>query len=99
MLFWTWGRSFPAAEADLKGTAKPVRNGYSELRAKLHRAGFHFVIVTWRWELQFAMWVSVPGADLAGLSHEIDCHCGLLTEHLVRNGSGQQLIRPQVEVD
>jgi len=45
ILFWTWGQNFLSADADLNGIAGPVRNGYSELRAKLHRTGFRFVLI------------------------------------------------------
>jgi len=62
ILFWTWGRNFPVAEGDLNGTLKHVKNGYQELRARFHDAGFRFVRVKWRWQLQFAMWVVVPRA-------------------------------------
>jgi hypothetical protein len=58
VLFWTWGRAFPVAEGDLEGTASPVPNGYSELRAKLHKAGLQFVLVKWRWDFssQCGLW-------------------------------------------
>jgi 23S rRNA A2030 N6-methylase RlmJ len=99
ILFWTWGQSFPSADGDLAGTADAVRSGYSELRTKLHRAGFHFVIVKWRWELQFAMWVVVPVTHLPAVRHDIDSHCHLLTDHLTRNGYGGIMRYPQVEID
>jgi 23S rRNA A2030 N6-methylase RlmJ len=99
ILFWTWGQSFPSADGDLRGSAAVVRNGYSELRTKLHKASFHFIIVKWRWELQFAMWVVVPGVHLAAARDEIDSHCRLLTDHLTRNGYHGTLSRPQVEID
>lgn len=67
ILFWTWGRAFPIAEGDLNGTNDTVRNGYAELRTKLHQAGVQFVLVKWRWGLQFAMWVLVPAMHLAAL--------------------------------
>lgn len=98
VLFWTWGRAFPVAESDLDGTATPVRNGYADLRAKLHEAGFHFVLVKWRWGLQFAMWVVVPAAQLTGLRDDIDLHCRLLSNHLSRYGCSQSLSQPRVEV-
>jgi len=98
ILFWTWGRHFPAADADLDGTAEPVRNGYSDLRGKLHKGGFQLVIVKWRWELQFAMWVVVPEAHVTDLREDIDLHCRLLTDHLTRNGYGD-LSHPDVEID
>ena len=98
VLFWTWGRAFPVAAGDLDGTATPVRNGYADLRAKLHNAGFRFVLVKWRWGLQFAMWVVVPAGQLTALRDDIDLHCGLLTNHLMRNGCRQSLSQPQIEV-
>jgi hypothetical protein len=98
VLFWTWGRAFPIADGDLDGTASPVRNGYADLRAKLHNAGFHFVLVKWRWGLQFAMWVVVPSDQLTALRDDIDLHCRLLSNHLIWNGCSQRMSHPQVEV-
>ena len=99
ILFWTWGRHFPAADGDLAGTAEPVRNGYSDLRNKLHEGGLHLVIVKWRWELQFAMWVVVPEAHVRAVRNDIDLHCRLLTDHLTRNGYGSDLSHPDVDID
>lgn len=98
VLFWTWGRAFPIADGDLDGTARPVRNGYAALRTKLHKAGFHFVLVKWRWGLQFAMWVVVPADQLTAMRDEIDLHCRLLSNHLIWHGCGQSLSHPQVDV-
>jgi hypothetical protein len=98
VLFWTWGRAFPAADGDLDGTARHVRNGYADLRAKLHNAGLHFVLVKWRWGLQFAMWVVVPAGQLTSLRGSIDFHCRLLSDHLIRQGCSKSLSHPQVEV-
>jgi hypothetical protein len=98
ILFWTWGRAFPIADGDLNGTAKPVKNGYAALRASLHRAGFHFVLVKWRWGLQFAMWILVPAMQLTALRNDIDLHCRLLSDHLIEHGCGQRLSHPTVEV-
>jgi hypothetical protein len=98
VLFWTWGRAFPIADGDLDGTATLVRNGYAALKAKLHNAGFHFVLVKWRWGLQFAMWVVVPVGHLTALRDNIDLHCRLLSNHLIQNGCSQSLSRPQIEV-
>ena len=78
ILFWTWGRAFPVADADLDGTAQPVRNGYAMLRDKLHGAGFRFVLIKWRWGLQFAMWVVVPDEHLEPLRDEISHYCDQL---------------------
>jgi hypothetical protein len=99
ILFWTWGRHFPAADGDLDGTAEPVRHGYSNLRGKLHEAGLHLVIVKWRWELQFAIWVVLPEAHITAFREDIDLHCRLLTDHLTRNGYGLDLSHPLVEID
>jgi hypothetical protein len=98
ILFWTWGRAFPVAHADLHGTARPVRNGYAELRAKLHEGGFDFVLIKWLWGLQFAMWVVVPAGHLTALRDAIDCHCRLLSDHLIQHGCGRSLRHPQVAV-
>jgi hypothetical protein len=94
ILFWTWGRAFPVADGDLNGTNHPVRNGYQELRAKLHNAGFRFVRVTWRWGLQFAMWIVVAEEHLAALRDEIGMHCRLLRDHLILHGCGRDLPHP-----
>jgi hypothetical protein len=98
VLFWTWGRAFPVADGDLDGTAVPVRNGYADLRAKLHNAGIRFVLVKWRWGLQFAMWVVVPAAQLTECRDTIDDHCRLLTHHLIWHRCSQSLSHPQIEV-
>ena len=98
VLFWTWGRAFPVADGDLEGSARPVRNGYSDLRSKLHKAGFHFVLVKWRWGLQFAMWVVVPAPQVTTLRDELGFHCQLLSDHVIRHGCGANLSHPQVEV-
>jgi len=76
-----------------------LKNGYAELRAKLHEADRHFVVVNWRWELQFAMWVVVPTTHIKALREEIDLHCRLLTMHLIRKGYGPDLGYPRVEID
>lgn len=98
VLFWTWGRAFRIAEGDLNGTTKPVKNGYQELRRKLHKAGLHFVLIRWRWGLQFAMWVLIPGEHLAALRKNIDAHCRVLTDHLVRHGCKRNLRHPRIKV-
>ena len=86
IIFWTWGRAFAVAEGDLIGTSSPVLNGYQDLRGALHTAGFKFILVEWRWNLQFAMWIIVPAAQLIPLHHEISFHCRMLTDHLIRHG-------------
>jgi 23S rRNA A2030 N6-methylase RlmJ len=98
ILCWTWGNAFPVADADLRGTAKPVRNGYQELREKIHKSGFHFLVITWRWGLQFAMWVVAPQGHLAALRDDIGKHCRRLSDHLIRHGCGHSLSHPTVEV-
>jgi hypothetical protein len=98
VLFWTWGQAFLAADGDLDGTAIPVRNGYSDLRARLHIAGFHFVLVKWRWGLQFAMWLVVPAGQLAMLRDDVDFHCQTLSNHLLRHGCRQNLSQPHIEI-
>jgi hypothetical protein len=98
ILFWTWGQNFPVARGDLNGTNKPVKNGYQDLRSRLHRKEFHFVLVKWGWGLQFAMWVIVPGEHLTAVRDDIDMHCGLLSDHLLRCGCAKNLSHPQIEV-
>ncbi|GEM_PF-320232 len=98
VLFWTWGKAFPVADADLDGTASPVPNGYAELRAKLHKAGFAFILIRWRWELQFAMWVVVPADHVTALRDAIDCHCRLLSDHLTRHGCGQSQVEVTIDL-
>ena len=99
VLFWTWGRAFLVADSDLAGTNDPVRNGYQELRAKLHAADRHVILVKWRWALQFAMWILVPEEHLAALRNKIQDDCRLLSEHLRRNGCHLQHPEVQVTID
>jgi len=94
ILFWTWGRAFPIAEGDLDGSGKPVKNGYQELRARLHLAGFHFIRVKWRWGLQFAQWIVVPREHLTTLRDDIDMHCRALSLHLLQHGCRESLSHP-----
>ena len=97
ILFWTWGRAFPVAEGDLNGTGSAVDNGYQELRDQLHRANRSFVRVTWRWGLQFAMWVVAPGSHLDGLCAAIRRECDATRDHLIRQGCGARLANPNIE--
>ena len=97
-LFWTWGRAFPAAQGDLNGTGPQVRNGYQELREQLHLAGRHFIRVSWRWGLQFAMWVLVPDSHLTGLFKALQRSCNALRDHLLRGECRGQLSSPNVQV-
>ena len=96
IIFWTWGRAFPIAVGDLTGTSSPVLNGYQDLRSVLHTAELKFILVEWRWNLQFAMWIIVPTAQLIPLHHEISFHCRMLTDHLTRHGYCPT--KPQVKV-
>lgn len=98
LLFWTWGHNFPVADGDLSGTNDPVRNGYQDLRNLLHQASKHFIRVTWRWGLQFAMWVVVPSAHLDPLSAEIQLRCDELRDHLLRLGRRVRLANPNIQV-
>jgi hypothetical protein len=82
ILFWTWGRAFPVAEGDLNDTIDRRKNGYQELRAKFHKAGFQIVRVSWRWGLQFAMWVVVPKRHVGLLRDDVELHCRRLSGHL-----------------
>ena len=98
VLFWTWGRAFPVAEGDLRGTSQRVRNGYQDLRAQLHLAGRHFVRVSWRWGLQFVMWVLVPHSDLSDLATALKCQCDTLRDHLLHRGCRERLSSPDIDV-
>jgi hypothetical protein len=98
ILFWTWGNNFRAADADLNGTATPAKNGYQELRAKFHGAGLHFLVITWLWGFQFAIWVVIPSEHVAALGDHIDIQCRLLSDHLIRHGCGRSLSHPMVRV-
>jgi hypothetical protein len=85
ILFWTWGRAFPSAEKDINNTNEPEKrrkNGYEDLMAKFHKAGFRFVRVMWRRELQFVMWVVVPNEHTDFLKADLELHCRRLSDHL-----------------
>lgn len=98
ILFWTWGRAFPVAEGDLDGTNSPAGNGYQELRECLHRSGRRFIRITWRWGLQFAMWVLVPDSHVTALCAALQRECDATSNHLVRNGCGGRLANPAIDV-
>ena len=98
MLFWTWGRAFPIANGDLDGTNTPVANGYQELRDLLHQANRHFVRVTWRWGLQFAMWVLVPESHLKPLCDALQRHCNEARDHMFQGGCEDRLGNPNIKV-
>jgi hypothetical protein len=99
ILFWTWGNAFLVARGDLNGTNKPVKNGYHELRSRLHLKEFRFLRVKWCWGLQFAMWVVVPKEHLEALRHDIDVQCGLLSNHLERQRCRFKDQRVEVLID
>ena len=98
ILFWTWGRAFPVAEGDLADTNSPVDNGYQQLRRRLHGAGRHFIRVSWRWGLQFAMWVLVPDSHLSGLCSALQLQCNGIRDHLLRRGCGERLSSPDMQI-
>jgi 23S rRNA A2030 N6-methylase RlmJ len=99
IIFWTWGRHFPIAMGDLKGISKPVLGGYQDLRGTLHAEGRRFILVEWRWGLQFAMWIIAPTAQLSPLHHEISFHCRMLTDHLARHGYHPTKPKVNVSID
>ncbi len=98
ILFWTWGRDFRIADGDLNGTNARVGNGYQELRDRLHQAGRHFIRVSWRWGLQFAMWVLVPDSHLNDLCVALQRQCNDVCDHLLRYGCRGRLASPNVQV-
>jgi hypothetical protein len=99
LLFWTWGHAFPVAEGDLNGTNESVPNGYQELRGLLHQANRHFIRVTWRWGLQFAMWILVPDSHLVALSDALRLRCDELRDHLQQRGCNGQQANPDIAVE
>jgi len=98
ILFWTWGKAFPVADGDLAGTNRPVSNGYHELRALIHDERGTFIRVTWRWGLQFAMWVVVPDSHLSALCACLQCRCNQLRDHIRRPGGKGWSKNPDVLV-
>jgi hypothetical protein len=98
ILFWTWGRAFPVAEGDLGGTSKRVSNGYQDLREQLNKSGRHFIRVTWRWGLQFVMWILVPDSDLVELAAKLQRQCDALRDHLLARGCQGRLSNPNVQI-
>ena len=84
-LFWTWGQNFRAAEGDLHDTNDVVSGGYQDLRRLLHRSGRHFIRITWRWELQFSMWVLVPKSRQCDVVAAVQRHCRALRDRLQRD--------------
>jgi hypothetical protein len=96
VLFWTWGRAFKAAVGDIEGARPPVRNGYQELRQLLHTTDRSFIRVSWRWGLQFAMWIVVPAAHLQPLEEALQWRCNEIRDHLLNNGC--RLINPDIRV-
>ena len=75
-----------------------VGNGYQELRGLLHQANRHFIRVTWRWGLQFAMWVIVPDSHLGALCGAVQRHCDELREHLQHRGCRDRLANSNIAV-
>ena len=98
ILFWTWGQAFAAADGDLKDTNPVVRNGYQDLRSRLHDEGRHFIRIAWRWGLQFAMWVLVPDSHLKRLAAALQQHCGGTRDHLKKHGCSGRMANHEVEV-
>jgi hypothetical protein len=96
LLFWTWGRAFPVADGDLNGTNTPVPNGYQGLRDVLHQGNRRFIRVTWRWGLQFAMWVLVPEPYLDALCAALQLRCDEVRDHLQQGG--YQFTNPNIDV-
>ena len=93
VLFWTWGRAFPAADGDLQDTNPRVSNGYQDLRARLLQAGRYLISIVWRWDLQFAMWVLVPDSQRHRLTAALRQRCHEVRDHLPRSRN-----LPRVEV-
>ena len=99
VIFWTWGRAFPIADGDLDDTNRRVANGYQELRDLLHQADRHFIRVTWRWGLQFAMWVIVPDSHLRALCDAVQRRCDELRDHVQQHrGCRVRLANPDIKV-
>jgi len=96
ILFWTWGRAFPVAEGDLDGTQVRVKDGYQDLRDLLHRANRRILRVTWRWELQFAMWIVVADSHVEELCIRIQRQCAELSRHLQTHG--YRMSSPEIDV-
>jgi 23S rRNA A2030 N6-methylase RlmJ len=82
LMFWTWGGAHDLARMDLKGDGARVQDGYQPLAAILRGAGHHPIVVSWRTELAFAMWVIVPPALRASLRDELHDACSQLLDAL-----------------
>lgn len=98
IVFWTWGQAFEAADRDLAGTSRAVPHGYHALRALLHDVRGPFIRVTWRWGLQFAMWVVVPDCHVNALCACLRCRCDQLCDHVRLHGGKKRLRDPNVLV-
>ena len=94
----TWVAPNTIADGDLDDTNDRVGNGYQELRGLLHQANRHFIRVTWRWGLQFAMWVIVPDSHLGALCGAVQRHCDELREHLQHRGCRDRLANSNIAV-
>ena len=99
ILFWTWGRAFPVADGDLDGTNTPVPNGYQELRGVVHQGNRRFIRVTWRWGLQFAMWVLVPESHVDTLCATLQLRCDQIRDHLRKAATNSQTRILKVVID
>jgi hypothetical protein len=84
-LFWTWGRALDAAAHDLDGSAPGPEDGYRALAELLH--GRERVVVRWRWELAYAMWLLCPEALCAELREALARECGALFDALAPPGA------------
>lgn len=69
LLFWTWGRSSDDAS---------VENGYHALSALVPRR----VVIRWRWDLSYAMWVLCPDALTGEIQTELERECRALFDAL-----------------
>jgi hypothetical protein len=97
-LFWTWGRAFPVADGDIAGTGTRVKNGYHDLKTLLQAHHRHFIRITWRWGLQFAMWLIAPKGILEELRIALDEASEDLRSQLIVNGCHNRLGNPHIEV-
>jgi len=82
LMFWTWGGAHDLARKDLKGAGSHVPDGYQPLASILRSAGHHPIVVSWRTELSFAMWVIVPPALRVSLRDELREACSQLLHAL-----------------
>jgi 23S rRNA A2030 N6-methylase RlmJ len=78
--FWVWA----AADGDeaVIRDGPPVGDGYRELGSLLELHGRPPVVVRWRDELCFGMWVLAPPELVEVMAVELDDACGALASHL-----------------